>query len=454
MKKGLSRFRTPTSLLASLIDSPELVKTIQRLPPHSFSELIQHVGVEDAGEVVALATTEQIVAAFDEDVFVNDRPGEREMFDVGRFIVWLEVLLEAGDDVAAKRFTELSEPFVIKALTSILTVLDYEALRLRMGRCDAAAFSADKILESSLAEEIDGYLLVSKVEHGWDAALSLILSLDRDHRPLLERLLDQCSAMASEYIEDLDGLTTLLSAEESLSEDVEAEREFRRSQKGHVEPRAAKAFLNLARAPLSQDLSSIPRDPITRSYFRDIASQQVSQAKENTLADGDTSALQGNLRRLVAAVPSTVLPMLSAAPHSVGPASADPASPFIEAMRRLGEEDPALFNQRLEELAYLANVIVAGADFHGRRLSPAEAAEAALLTVAFGAEQVVKIRSDKQRSGPTPITSKIRVGILYNLSCDILFRQACSSLSPKGEQFHSTVFLTTRAELCEALKSK
>ena len=34
------------------------------------------IGIEDAGEIVALATTEQIVTAFDEDLFVNARPGD------------------------------------------------------------------------------------------------------------------------------------------------------------------------------------------------------------------------------------------------------------------------------------------------------------------------------------------------------------------------------------------
>ena len=125
MKNSLKRFPTPTSLLVDLIESPDLVRTIQTVSPHTFSAIIKRVGIEDAGEIVAVATTEQIVTAFDEDLFTNRRPGEREAFDVNRFIVWLEVLLQAGDDVAARRFSELSEQFVVQALSSILLVLDY-----------------------------------------------------------------------------------------------------------------------------------------------------------------------------------------------------------------------------------------------------------------------------------------------------------------------------------------
>ena len=107
MKTSLLRAPSSTSLLGHLIESPTLVRDVRALPPLTFSKLIQRVGVEDAGELVALATTEQLVSAFDEDLFRNTRPGQREAFDPARFVTWLEVLLEAGEDVAARRFAEL-----------------------------------------------------------------------------------------------------------------------------------------------------------------------------------------------------------------------------------------------------------------------------------------------------------------------------------------------------------
>ena len=126
---GLSRTR---SLLNSLIELPDLARTIQALPAPAFAALVRKVGVEDAGELVALATTEQLVHAFDEDLFVSDRAGERESLDVGRFVVWLEVLLEAGDEVAANRVADLEEDFVAHALAGVILVLEEEALRDRL----------------------------------------------------------------------------------------------------------------------------------------------------------------------------------------------------------------------------------------------------------------------------------------------------------------------------------
>src|SRR5690606_26877554 len=113
------------------------------------------------------------------------------------------------------------------------------------------AEAADAALERALNEEIDGYLLVAREEQGWDAALSLVLALDRRDRSLLVRILDRCALLGSRYIDDLDALAELLSEAESLAEDVEAAREQRRAKLGYVEPRAATGFLALARMPLS-----------------------------------------------------------------------------------------------------------------------------------------------------------------------------------------------------------
>ena len=60
MKSSLQRAGSPRSLLSQLISAPDLVQTVRALPAPAFSALIRHVGVEDAGELVALATKEQL----------------------------------------------------------------------------------------------------------------------------------------------------------------------------------------------------------------------------------------------------------------------------------------------------------------------------------------------------------------------------------------------------------
>lgn len=417
-------------MLARLIEHPDLVRKVRALPTQAFSGLVRKIGVEDAGEIVALATTDQLVTAFDEDLFVNESPGEREEFDARRFALWLEVLLEAGDDVAARRMAALSEDFVGLAISSIIMVLDYEALLIRMSTGGFAARSADKALESSLTEEIDGYLLVSRMDEGWDAALSLILALDRDHRSLLVRILDRCSALAQEYVDDLDALATVLSSEESLIEDVEAERDERRSTQGYVEPRAARAFLELARQPLTAGDASEERDAITRAYFRDLGGVSPT-------ATGATGA--DRLLELVGAVDdgaalSLALPMGSDTAESAE-SPVDSKATFIEAMQLLSEDDAHLFSERMSELGYLANILLAGAQIEGRRFRPSEAAEAAISTVAYGAELEAQAHKAGEADKRKSATAAELCRLLHEWSADRLFRKASSVLATEGSPY-------------------
>lgn len=441
-KQSLERSFSSKHLLWQLVDSPHLVETVRALPGPAFSALVRQIGLEDAGEVIALATTEQLVAAFDEDLFVNARPGQRESFDPERFATWLEVLLEAGDAVAARKVASLSIDFVVHALSQLVLVLDHDALQLQMGEGGRAAHAADKAIESSLSEEIDGYLLIARKPDGWDAVMALITALDQQHRAFLTTVLDRAAGLASPLIDNLAALTEVLSEEESLAEDVEAEREERRVRHGFVEPRAARSFLSLAKQPLGSP--SADRDPVTRAFFRD--------------RDRATSATSVHAAPLEQVAPATLLSLLTEhgviqGPHralgaaqSVGDDSVRGAEPtvavdgsqpgpkiavFFAALQRLQQEKSDSFHQRMEELAYLSNVLVAGASDRGERFRPAHAAEAALATVFFGACLLVNERTDARMQGSVSITPEALCQVLRTHGADWLFRKAASALVSK-----------------------
>ena len=396
----LQRKKASSSLLERLVERPDLITAVRAMPAPTFAAAIREIGVADAGPLVAAASPEQIVAAFDEDLFVNERPGEREAFDPDRFVSWLEVMLEAGDEAAAARLAELSEDFVLRALASLVRVLDEDALRDRMlaaGEDETeGADAVEKALESSLVQEIDGYLLVSREGKGWDAALAVILALDRDHRALLERLLDRAARQSARLLDDLEALAEVLSDAEALAEDVEAEREERRATLGFVEPRAAKSFLELARQPLA----SPERDAVTKGYFRALPPAPLVPQEPGH-----------------AAAP---LPLLGA-----GAGGSDRPEPVLTALRELHAEAPAVFQQRMEELTYLANVLVAGGtDQAGARLHAADAAQMALATVALGAA----LAANGEHTVPALRAALEREG------ADLLFRRASSALAAGGRQ--------------------
>lgn len=425
-KRGSHKLSNTRSILNRLIELPDLARTIQALPAPTFAALVRQVGLDDAGELVALATTEQLVHAFDEDLFVGDRAGERETLDVGRFVVWLEVLLEAGDEVAADRVAELDEDFVAHALSGILLVLDEEALRERLEEShEDESSQVDKALESALTEDIDGYILLAKQHDGWDAALTLVLALDRNHRALLVRLLDRLARVGSGFLEDLEELSTVLSDGEALAEDVEAAREERRSKQGHVEARAARAFLALARKPLEQGERAAERDPLTRAYFRELEpNRQVAVPAEVASAQAALRALPPAIQRELkeAAADSTGLPVLDSSSRATA------MSTFTDALRELSQSEPHLFGERMEELAYLANVLLAGHERDGARLRPKAAADAVLATVCYGV--LIEMRQGrapgKHQELPSPTAF---AAVLRRRSIDLLFRLASSALA-------------------------
>lgn len=444
-----SPYRT---LMGRLLDTPGLVQTLQALPGPRFAALVQSVGLEDAGELIAMATTEQLVSAFDEDLFRNQKPGERETFDPERFVTWLEVLLEAGEAVAARRIAQLSPDFVVAALSSLVLVLDHDALLSAMSEGGRAARYADKALESSLSEEIDGYLLVARRAEGWDAALGLILALDQEHRPLLERLLDRCADLCRGYIDDLHALHDVLSAEDSLAEDIEAQREERRSGRGYVEPRAARSFLTLCQQPLGSAILATPRDPISAAYFRErrITTAPAAATEESAGTSRADELLTALLLQGAPPLETTARGLIGAGAAGNLPDEAAAAT-FLAALQTLHEESPALAGARMDELGYLANVLLAGAkggEAEGGRLRPVAAAEAALATVALGAELAAHEARGRTSLRRASLAELLRV--LRRCAADVLFRGACSSLAADPARKRQ-IFVRTQAELAAIL---
>ena len=431
----LSRVSTP-SLLAKLIAAPELAKMIQALPEQAFSCLIRKIGIEDAGELVALASTRQLVAAFDEDLFTARRPGERQTLDVQRLVAWLHVICEAGDQSAATRIAQLSESFVADALSRILLVLDNDDLLLRLSEGDEMSRFADKALENAHCEEFDHYLLVSRFHDGWDAAYQIILALDTNHRDFLSRILERCAQVSRPAVENLDLLCSALSAAESLAEDVEAEREDRRGQQGYVEARAARAFLALAQMPLeSPSTARIDRDPITRRHFRELA--RDTRTKPSPMLSDKVDLL---------ALLEKENPLLMLGSGDPRDADAPPTlyDRLTESIRQLETLDPDRFGGLMQELAFLSNVIMAGAQGKSTRFQAHDAAEAALSTVALGAFLVIS----QKKEGAFERNHSTLLQVLQTCTADRLFRRASSHLAQTQPESHCN-FLSSRLDLAK-----
>lgn len=381
---------------------------VQALPPPVLGELIGRVGLEDAGELVAFATTDQLAAVFDEDLWRSDRPGEDPHFDADRFLLWLEVMLEAGDAFVAEKLFELPTDLVTLAFVRHLLVLDMDALIAEMQGGGDDVDQVEKALSDCLSEELEEYRLIARRQDGWDNLLTAILALDRDHHDYLVKILESCAKMTAEYIEDNGGLYEVLTSEEMLEGDLAADREDRRAEAGHVAPSSAAAFLKLARRP-APDASE--RDPLTRAYFRSLAvgaapKTSRSRAPESGAPPGRDLLLLLSETEVVEREP----PRLLGGARDAAMQAAEPS--LVGALRQLADSDSTgAFVARTEELAYVANVLASGCSFQGRKLRPVEAIRAAIATCSLGLE----IAADGARDD---------VDVLATRAVDGLFRLA------------------------------
>src|SRR2546430_14711046 len=88
--------------LARLLDTTSLARVVPHLAPETLHQIVQYRGLDACGELVTSATPAQLTSLLDLDLWRHAQPGRDEQFDVDRFGEWLEVLVDAGDSVAAR----------------------------------------------------------------------------------------------------------------------------------------------------------------------------------------------------------------------------------------------------------------------------------------------------------------------------------------------------------------
>lgn len=256
--------------LQHLLDDPNLITKVQQLSTTELATLAYDIGLEDAGEILALATTEQLLNVIDMDVWQNERIGEDETFDSDRFLLWLEILLEAGEKALIARLEALPDDLVVMAFYAHILVLNLDDMALENIAPEETVDLTDKALSNCLCHEMAEYLIIARQSDGWDTLLTAIVALDERNPDLLQHILSMCCYASSEYIMENGGLYHVLTAEEMLYTDAAADRADRRARYGYVSPSDATAFLKLAVSSSKEThLSGDMLDPISRAYFRE-----------------------------------------------------------------------------------------------------------------------------------------------------------------------------------------
>ncbi len=381
-------------LLDRILDTPQLAQSVPRLQPNVLHRIIEHCGLEASGDLVALATPAQLSGVLDLDLWRSNAAGQDEHFTPERFGVWLEVLAESGPDAAARTIAALDPALAVVALSQYIRVFEGASTPPSDEWTEDASGEASPP-PNTFDREIAGYHVVAKRPDAWDAIVSMLVSLDTEHTDAFRRVMRGCVSLSNSTPE-VDGLDNLLTTPDQLMFDLSSGRGQRRERQGYASPDEARAFLEAARTLNVARLKTPPSSPMATAYFRSLEDEPAVDTAGAGTAILDAAALAQHEAATGAtpAGPSIVDVLvdegiLPPPPRALLEAPTDrPARlALIQShLRYLNELAPVAYLTRTQELAYLANTLVAGCALQGGAFALEQATEAAVAVCNLGLE--------------------------------------------------------------------
>lgn len=317
----------------------DLARAVPHLAPEALHRLIRRAGLEQGVELVEAATDAQLAAVLDLDLWDAPQPGQDEAFDADRFGAWLEHLVDRDAAAAARVVARLDRALVVTGLSRHIRVFDPGVLE-PTAQTDDERVESGLFATDGLTAQIGGYLVQARRDDAWEAIVGLLVELSHEDEALLHALMRGCRRQSDGEREhdDLDGL---LEAREQVLHDVGVDRDDRRAGRGFSGSADARAFLALAR-----------QRPSLGRRRRRVAERPLSE-REGVLA-------------------------------ASGPAARREPDGLQPLMEYLLERHRDLCLRRGEELAFLANTLVAGCPLRSGSFTPRQAAEAVRATCALG----------------------------------------------------------------------
>ena len=286
-----------SQLLYHVLEEPQLMAAVRELPAPALVRLIHHVGLEDAGELIALTSTQQLGQVFDAELWQAAEPGSDETFRPERFAMFLRLLYEAGETFVVERLQAMPRELLTLAIHKLLLVIDIDALTVRFASAgrffDDGMDRVSRAIDDAQFEEWEEFRLIARDPNAFEDVWNALLALDRENHELVRYIMERCCDMDGELIEE-SGLYAVLNEEELLENDIASERSDRRAAQGFVSPADARAFLELARRD-TIDEAPDGRDPISRAYFRELAPEQPTATGRALPARGAAAPDVGRL---------------------------------------------------------------------------------------------------------------------------------------------------------------
>jgi len=370
--------------LARLLDAPYLERVVPRLAPEVLHHLIQHRGLDACGALVAAATPRQVASILDLDLW-RATPERDDQFDERRFGSWIEMLMDEGEAVAVRVVAAMDRGLTVAGLSRHLRVFDPGVL--------PSAASADDGLEIApsghLECEVGGYVVRARTPQSWDAIVGLLVALAAEHSECFHELMQGCRRLSNSTPEP-DGLDELMLEPEQLVYDVSLERESRRTRQGYLTAGDARSFLQMARqTPQPSGSSSI--NTIAASYFRALEGAMESAGQSTRPDDSSGSSTDPDVLASIDAVAELLTETAGASTRPralLGPVPADVprVTPIEPLMEYVHDKNQTAYFARNQELAFLANALVAGCSVDGRSFTVQESWNAAVGICNLGLE--------------------------------------------------------------------
>ncbi|MEQ1907404.1 MAG: DUF6178 family protein [Vicinamibacterales bacterium] len=429
------------SLIERILDTPHLGQVVPQLQPGLLHQVIQTCGLEECGELVALATPHQLEGVFDLDLWRAASPGLDEKFDADRFGVWLEVLVDVDPDVAARTVASLDLGLVTTGLAQHARVAHLAAIPHAPSPDDDdhTAEEFESAGKPTFTHDLGGYRFFSTRTDSWDAIVAMLTALNGEHQGYFQRLLRGWIELSNDGYES-DGLDDLLSAKEQTVFDVAASREGRRERQGYATPDQARAFLQMSRQLQRGPGTSPPVSTVTLAYFRAMGHDTTEPDLEtHPTAASQNTALMPNpsLDAFVQVISEAgILPQATRALLDRPEGQLSRLAQMQAHMRFVRNRHYVAYSMRSQELAYLVNTLVAGGSIQGRPFSLQEASDASVAVCNLGLENwpphwpPSETRSGTARSQTrTSLPEDFLVGrdlvTVFQVGWAILYEQVC-----------------------------
>jgi hypothetical protein len=391
--------------LARLLDSSVLARVVPQLPPETLHQLVRDRGLDACGDLLTAATPAQLTALLDLDLWGHPSPGHGEQFDPARFGEWLEALVDAGHSAAARIVAAMDTNVVVAGLSCYLRVLD-PGIFEPVAQSDDEPMDRHEMMHGETSRdaiecEVGGYLVRARRSDAWDAIVTLLVTLDAEHRERFHALMNGCRALSNSTPE-VDGLDDLLMAPEQHLHVAASERQHRRARRGYAAPAEARAFLQLARVSAApSEPASAAATALASAYFRAVEEDLDTDASHGPQGAADPASpaadpggpvpeddLAGTVASVVELLAEVGVP--PARPRALLPAvdgeGPEPVSLLRRLMAFLRDGDERAYLRRTRELAFLANTLQAGCAVQSRPFTPGEASDAAACTCNLGLE--------------------------------------------------------------------